>query len=285
MIDPSLPTPSIARAGDLALLVGHNHKYYLLRLTPGGKLQTHRGELLHDNLIGQPWGSIIKSHINRTFFLLEPTLAELLDALPRRTQIMYAKDIGFILVSMGIGAGRRVIEAGSGSGGFTTALAHTVGPTGHVYSYEKVPDFQDIARRNIEKVGYQERVTFKHRDIAEGFDERDVDSIFLDVPNPYDYLPQVRAALKAGGTFGSLLPTTNQVMLLLKALHAYSFAFVDVCEIFLRYYKDDHTRFRPADRMVAHTGFLIFGRAVQEDARFEDAERAREDAEDPEPDA
>jgi tRNA (adenine57-N1/adenine58-N1)-methyltransferase len=221
--------------------------------------------------------------MNRTFYLLEPTLAELLNELPRRTQIMYAKDIGFILVTMGIGAGRRVIEAGSGSGGFTTALAHMVGPSGHVYSYEKTGDFQDIARRNIEKVGFEERVTFKLRDIAEGFDEENVDSIFLDVPNPYDYLPQVRAALKAGGTFGTLLPTTNQVMLLLKALHEQHFAFVDVCEVLLRYYKDDHTRFRPVDRMVAHTGFLIFARAVQADARFEETGPTGDEAEDAEP--
>lgn len=266
------PNPSIAHAGDLALLVGHNHKYYLLRLSPGGKLQTHRGELYHDHLIGQPWGSIVKSHNNRTFYLLEPTLAELINELPRRTQIMYPKDIGFILITMGIGPGRRVLEAGSGSGGFTTALAHTIGPTGHVYSYEQTPETQEVARKNLDKFGFGERVTFKLRNIADGFDEQNVDSVFLDLPNPYDYLPQVRAALKSGGTFGTILPTTNQVMILLKALHAHQFAFVDVCEMLLRYYKDDHTRFRPTDRMVAHTGFLIFARSVQDQPFFEDPE-------------
>lgn len=277
-MNPPSPNPSIAHAGDLALLVGHNHKYYLLRLTPGSKLQTHRGELYHDALIGQPWGSVVKSHINRTFYLLEPTLAEVLNELPRRTQIMYAKEIGFILITMGIGPGRRVLEAGTGSGGFTTALAHAVGPTGHVYTYEQVPDFQEVARKNIAKVGFEDRVTFKLRNIAEGFDEENVDSVFLDVPNPYDYLPQVRAALKAGGTFGTLLPTTNQVMLLLQALHAQQFAFIDVCEILLRYYKDDHTRFRPTDRMVAHTGFLIFARAVHETPASENAPRISEES-------
>ncbi len=261
---PSTPSDtSLARAGDLALLVGHNHKYYLIRLNPGSKLQTHRGEVYHDHLIGQAWGSIVKSHINRTFYLLEPSVADLVNEIPRRTQIMYPKDIGFILIMMGIGPGRHVLEAGSGSGGFTTALAHTVGPTGHVYSYEQVAETQNIAQKNLNNLGFGERVTFKLRDIAAGFDEKNVDSVFLDVANPYDYLVQVRGALKLGGTFGTILPTTNQVMLLLKALHAHNFAFVDVCEIMLRYYKDDHTRFRPVDRMVAHTGFLIFARSVQ----------------------
>lgn len=270
---PSYSDSSIAHAGNLALLVGHNHKYYLIRLSPGEKLQTHRGELYHDNLIGLPWGSVVKSHINRTFYLLEPTVSELINELPRRTQIMYPKDIGFILVSMGIGPGRRVLEAGTGSGAFTIALAHAVGPSGHVYSYEQTQQSQEVALKNLARFGYSERVTLKLRDIAEGFDERTIDSIFLDLPNPYDYLPQVRETLKSGGTFGTLLPTANQVMLLLKAFHEHNFAFVEVCEIILRYYKADQTRFRPVDRMVAHTGFLIFARAVENHQTLEETEQ------------
>jgi tRNA (adenine57-N1/adenine58-N1)-methyltransferase len=261
--DPSPLDTSLARAGDLALLVGHNHKYYLIRLTQGEKLQTHRGEVYHDDLIGLAWGSVVKSHINRTFYLLEPSIADLVNEIPRRTQTMYPKDIGFILVMMGIGAGRQVIEAGSGSGGFTAALASVVGPMGHVYSYEQNPETHQFVQKNLQKLGLDENVTFKLRDVGEGFDETQVDSLFLDLANPYDYLPQVRAALKLGGTFGTILPTTNQVMLLLKALHIHHFAFVEVCEIMLRYYKDDPTRFRPVDRMVAHTGFLVFARPVE----------------------
>ena len=77
-----------------------------------------------------------------------------------------------------------------------------------------------------------------------------------------DYIPQVRCALKSGGFFGSILPTANQVERLLIALRKNDFAFVEVCEIMLRYYKPEPQRFRPTDRMVAHTGYLIFGRPV-----------------------
>ncbi|MFN7036618.1 MAG: tRNA (adenine-N1)-methyltransferase, partial [Bellilinea sp.] len=45
-------------------------------------------------------------------------------------------------------------------------------------------------------------------------------------------------------------------------LRQFNFAFVDVCEILLRYYKPEPERLRPVDRMVAHTGFLIFARPV-----------------------
>lgn len=252
-----------AQPGDLALLVGLRHKYYIITLTPGEALHTHRGILRHDDLIGKPWGSQVFSHQGSPFFLLQPSLADILVELKRQTQILYPKDIGFILTSLSIGPGQTVLEAGTGSGSMTIALAFAVGPSGRVISYEKRPEFQNLARKNLERLGLAERVTFKLRDIAEGFDETDADAFFLDVPNPWDYIPQVRAALKSGGFFGCLLPTFNQVQNLLLALRREHFAFIEVCEILLRYYKTEPTRVRPVDRMVAHTGFLIFARRVE----------------------
>jgi tRNA (adenine57-N1/adenine58-N1)-methyltransferase len=190
-------------------------------------------------------------------------LADLLTELPRTTQIMYPKDIGFILVNMGVGPGHKVMEAGTGSGSMTTALAHTVGQSGQVISYEIKPDVQNLARKNLTRFGLASRVDFKLQDIQEGVDETNADSFFLDVPNPYDYTAQVRAALKPGGFLCCLLPTFNQVEKLLYSLHRENFAFIEVCEILLRYYQTEPTKLRPTDRMVAHTGFLIFARRIE----------------------
>jgi tRNA (adenine57-N1/adenine58-N1)-methyltransferase catalytic subunit len=256
-------TASIARAGDLAQLVGLRHKHFIVTLKEGAKFETHRGILLHDNLIGQSWGTQVFSHMGSPFYLLQPSLADLLTGLPRSSQILYPKDIGFILVTLGIGPGKKVIEAGTGSGSMTIALAHHVGADGRVISYEVRPDMQNLARKNLERVGLAERVEFKLRDIAEGPDETDGDAFFLDVPNPYDYIGQVRTALKPGGFFCSLIPTVNQVEQLLVALRRESFAFIEVCEILVRYYKAEPTRLRPTDRMVAHTGFLVFARRIE----------------------
>ncbi len=260
---PFNDTSSIARAGDLAQLVGLRHKHFIITLQEGAKFETHRGVLQHDDLIGTPWGTQVFSHMGAPFFLLQPSLADLLNDLPRSTQILYPKDIGFILVTLGIGPGRKVLEAGTGSGSMTIAMAYMVGAEGRVVSYEVRPDMQNLARKNLERVGLAARVDFKLRDIAEGLDETDADAFFLDLPNPYDYIPQVRAALKPGGYFCSLLPTVNQVEQLLVALRRERFAFIDVCEILVRYYKAEPTRLRPTDRMVAHTGFLIFGRKIE----------------------
>jgi tRNA (adenine57-N1/adenine58-N1)-methyltransferase len=254
---------SHARAGDLAQLVGLTHKHFIFTLKEGGDFQSHRGVLKHDELIGKPWGSQVYSHMGAPFFLLQPSIADLLNDLPRTTQILYPKDIGYLLVMMGIAPGQRVMEAGTGSGSMTIALATTVGAQGKVISYEQKQDTQNLARKNLERVGLASRVDFKLRDIKEGFDETDADAFFLDVQNPFDYIPQVRAALKPGGFFGTILPTFNQVEKTLNALKTNKFAFVEVCEILLRFYKSDPNRIRPTDRMVAHTGFLCFARKIE----------------------
>lgn len=251
------------QAEDLAQLVGLRHKNFIITLKPGGQLHTHRGTIQHDDLIGLPWGSQVFSNTGSPFFLLQPSLGDLLLSLKRNTQILYPKDIGFILTTMGIGAGQRVIEAGTGSGSMTISLAYAVGREGVVYSYEVREEMQNLARKNLAKVGLDQQVVFKLRDIAEGFDETDMDAFFLDVQNPHDYIGQVRAALKPGGFFCSLVPTFNQVEKLLYELRLFRFAFVEVCELLLRYHKPEPARLRPADRMVAHTGFLVFGRRIE----------------------
>ena len=254
---------AIAQDGDLAQLVGLRHKHFILSLQVGAKFETHRGVLQHNDLIGKPWGTQVFSHLGSPFFLLQPSLADLINELPRTTQILYPKNIGFILITMGVGPGQTVMEAGTGSGSMTTALASAVGPQGRVISYEVKPDVQNLARKNLTRFGLDSRVDLKLRDIQEGFDETNVDAFFLDVPNPYDYTAQVRAALKPGGYLCCLIPTFNQVEKTLIALRQNQFAFVEVCELLLRYYKPEPARIRPTDRMVAHTGFLLFARRIE----------------------
>ena len=130
-------------------------------------------------------------------------------------------------------------------------------------SYEVKQDVQNLARKNLTRFGLDSRVDFKLRDIGQGFDETNMDAFFLDVQNPYDYTSQVREALKPGGYLCSLVPTFNQVEKMLLALRQNRFAFVEVCELLLRFYKPEPARLRPTDGMVAHTGFLIFARRIE----------------------
>lgn len=253
---------NVAQEGDLVLLIAKDYKRFLVRLRAGDELQTHRGVLYHDGLIGQPLGREVRSHLGYPFLVLEPSLSDLIQDIKRTTQIMYPKDIGYVLLRMNIASGRRVIEAGTGSGGLTLALARAVVPNGRVYSYEVRPDVVRLATKNLEQVGLREYVELKERDIAEGFDEHDADALFLDVRRPWDYLPQAAAALKGGGFFGSIVPTTNQVVKVLQALPEHGFSAIEVEELLLRPYKAIAARLRPMDRIIAHTGYLIFARRI-----------------------
>jgi tRNA (adenine57-N1/adenine58-N1)-methyltransferase len=267
---------SIAREGDLVELVGLSYKHFIIRLQSGIEFHTHRGIVRHDDLIGKEWGSQVFSHNGSPFFMLQPALHDLLKDLPRATQILYPKDISFMMLMMGIGPGSLVVEAGTGSGALTIALAYAVGTVGKVYSYEIKEAAQEMAKKNLARVGLDSNVEFKLKDILYGFDEEGVDALILDVSNPYDYIAQARKAIKAGGYFASICPTVNQVTMLLTALRQNHFAFLDVCEVSVRYYKPEPLRFRPTDRMVAHTGYLVFGRPITVDVAIRDHQLLKE---------
>jgi tRNA (adenine57-N1/adenine58-N1)-methyltransferase len=274
--DTSLNAAATTHDGDLVQLVGLSHKSFIIILKHGEVFHTHRGWLNHDDLIGKKWGSQVLSHNGSPFFILQPSMTDILRNTKRSTQIMYPKEIGYILLYMGIRPGVRVIEAGTGSGSFTTALAYAVGDSGKVFSYEVKSANQESARKTLEKLNLLERVELKVKDIRAGFDERNVDALFLDVSNPYDYLEQAKEALKPGGHFGCLVPTTNQVIQVLVALRRSEFAFVEVCDVSVRFYKTEPSRFRPTDRMIAHTGYLVFARPVSIDRSGSDEKLLKE---------
>jgi tRNA (adenine57-N1/adenine58-N1)-methyltransferase len=253
----------IAQENDLILLIGRDRNQFVIRLQAGGQLHTHRGCISHDDLLGRPLGREVRSHLGYPFVALEPSTFDLIRQLKRTTQIMYPKDIGYVLLKLNVMPGSRVIEAGTGSGGLSLALARAVGGEGRLYSYEVRSDILSLAQRNLEALGLGGNVEFKLRDIADGFDETDVDALFLDVRQPWLYLSQVVQGLKHSGFFGAILPTTNQVAELVAGLEAQqTFAHVEVEEILVRPYKAVPDRLRPADRMVAHTGYLTFARKV-----------------------
>lgn len=250
------------QTGELVLLISPEGKRYLRTLDPAHTFHTQEGLLKMAEVAEAGFGSVVRTHKGFAFRILKPTLHDCIKGVRRSTTIMYPKEIGYVLLKLGAGPGRRIVEAGSGSGGLTTALAWMAGDTGRVYTCERREEFSKLARENIERAGLSHRVSFFHRDIADGFPEeaRGADALFLDVRTPSEYLQQAADIVCPGAPIGFLLPTTNQITDLLRALETSDFEDVEVLEIMLRRYKAVPDRLRPEDRMVAHTGFLVFAR-------------------------
>jgi tRNA (adenine57-N1/adenine58-N1)-methyltransferase len=213
-------------------------------------------------LIGSAWGTQAKTHLGHPLILLRPSTDDLVRNLGRSTQIVYPKDAGYILMKLNVTPGSHVVEAGTGSGGLTSIFAQAVQPSGRVISYESRLEAQQLAQENLEQLGLADYVVFKHKDIGQGFEEREADAVFLDLANPWDYLRQAHAALSGGGFFGSIVPTANQVIGLINGLEGADFGLIEVEELLLRPYKTISARLRPKDRLTPHTGYLVFARKL-----------------------
>ncbi|MBW7884893.1 MAG: tRNA (adenine-N1)-methyltransferase [Caldilineaceae bacterium] len=278
---PDAPDAMVIQSGDLVLLLGADYKRFLVRVQSGHSTHTHLGVFRHDHLIGQLWGGVATSESGHQALVLQPGLADLMKQVKRGTQIIYPKDAAYIVHRLNLRAGSRVIEAGTGSGSLTIALAWAVAPSGLVVTHEVRPDIFKVARDNLERTGLLPYVKMYQTDIEDGFQVGDADALFLDVREPWRYLHHVRRALRPGGFFASLLPTANQVIDLLHGLDEHRFADVAVEELLLRAYKPTPDRFRPDENVVGHTGFLIFARCIARDeeiGRWQRPERRRYEA-------
>jgi tRNA (adenine57-N1/adenine58-N1)-methyltransferase len=234
-------------------------------LEPGAQFHTHRGALAHDDLIGQPEGSVVTSAAGTQYLALRPLLADYVLSMPRGAQVIYPKDAAQILMFGDIFPGARVLEAGAGSGALTCSLLQAVADQGSVISYEVRADHAEHAAANVERFfgcavpNWQLRMA----DLATHHAEELVDRAVLDMLHPWAALPAVSAALVPGGVLTVYVATTTQLSRSAEALRAAGCYTEPLAwETLQRPWHTVGLAVRPEHRMVGHTAFLLTARRL-----------------------
>lgn len=126
------------KAGDRVQLTDPKGKLYSFTITPGKEWHTHKGWIVHDDLIGLPEGSVVSTTAGLKFTAFIPLLADYVLSMPRGATIVYPKDAAMIVGVADIYPGAKVLEAGVGSGALTLSLLRAVGERGFVHSVERL---------------------------------------------------------------------------------------------------------------------------------------------------
>ncbi|MDJ0270349.1 MAG: tRNA (adenine-N1)-methyltransferase [Aigarchaeota archaeon] len=252
---------STIREGDQVLIITEKGKRYLVKVSDGKRFHSSEGFIELGELIGREYGSMVVSNTGSRWRVHKPDLTDLIMHFPRLTQIIYQKDLGFIILHAGIGPGSRVLEAGTGSAVLTAVLANYVRPGGLVYSYDVRQDYLENAKRMLERVGLGEYVVLKQRDITSSdVDETGLDAAVLDIPEPWKAIETCWRALRPSGRLVSLSPTVEQVVETVEALKEKGFSDVQCVELLLRNMRVKRGMTRPEFLMRAHTTYIVVAR-------------------------
>ena len=252
--------------GDRVQLTDPKGRHYTMILNPGAEFHTHRGALAHDQVIGTPEGSVVKSANCDAFLVLRPLLVDYVMSMPRGAQVIYPKDAAQIVHEGDIFPGARVLEAGAGSGALTCSLLRAVGPAGEVISYEVRADHAEHAERNVATFFGQDPDNWRLiiSDVVDSdLPDESVDRAVLDMLAPWDVLDAVARMLVPGGVLIIYVATVTQLSTTVEALRERQcWTEPRSWETMQRGWNVVGLAVRPEHTMRGHTAFLISARRL-----------------------
>ncbi|WP_223231052.1 tRNA (adenine-N1)-methyltransferase [Microbacterium jejuense] len=257
------------RFGDRVQLTGPKARLHTITLREGGELHTHHGVLKHEQLVGQPDGSVVANSGGHEYLALRPLLRDFVMSMPRGAAIVYPKDAAQILAEADIFPGATVVEAGVGSGALSLWLLRAIGAEGRLLSFERRDDFAAVAKANVETftgaapANWDVVVGDLATELPQAVAAASVDRVVLDMLAPWECIDVVADALTPGGVVVCYVATATQLSRVAEYIRATGlFTEPDANETMVRGWHVEGLAVRPDHRMVAHTGFLVWARRL-----------------------
>ena len=261
------------RVGDRVQLTGPKGRLNTITLEAGGEFHTHQGYVRHDDLIGQPDGTVVTSTSttdqSADYLALRPLLTDFVMSMPRGAAIIYPKDAAAILAQADIFPGATVVEAGVGSGALSLWLLRAIGQDGHLHSFERREEFSTVARANVvgflgaEPTNWDITIGDLTHTLGDVVEPGTADRVILDMLAPWECLGAVSDALAPGGVLLCYIATVTQLSRVAEAIRSTgNFTDPDSSETIIRGWHVEGLAVRPDHRMIGHTGFLLTARRL-----------------------
>jgi tRNA (adenine57-N1/adenine58-N1)-methyltransferase len=238
---------------------------YTFTITSGKEWHTHKGWIVHNDLIGLPEGSVVSTSAGLKFTAFKPLLGDFVLSMPRGATIVYPKDAAMIIGVADIFPGARVLEAGVGSGALSISLLRAIGKDGLLSSYERREDFAEIATENIRTYFGALPANWKLTvgSLQDSSNQDKYDRVVLDMLAPWECVSFAAEVLRPGGVYLAYVATTTQLSATAEALKSDGrFTEPLSSETIVRDWHHEGLAVRPMQRMIGHTGFLITSRRM-----------------------
>ncbi len=258
-------TPGYFALGDRIQLTDPKGKLYSFTITAGKEWHTHKGWIVHDDLVGLPEGSVVSTTAGLKFTAFIPLLYDYVLSMPRGATIVYPKDAAMIVGVADVYPGSRVLEAGVGSGALSLSILRAVGSEGRLHSFERRDDFAEIARKNVADYfgTVPENWSLTVGSVQDTEHEDNYDRVILDMLAPWECVEMAAKVLRPGGVFLAYVATTTQLSATAEALKSDGhFTEPESSETIVRGWHHEGLAVRPQQRMIGHTGFLIQSRRM-----------------------
>ena len=249
-----LPTTSIIEPGALIVIFESFDTLNFVYASPGENFRNRNGWFPHDDFIGKPFGSIVRSKDHQGYgfvYLLKPTPELWARSLNHRTQIVHELDASMICFYLELRPNMTVCESGTGSGALSHAILRSIAPRGKLHTFEFNESRASKAKEEFEKNGVTHLVDVAHVDVCGkdsdnsggggfGLGGQRAHAVMLDLPEPWLAVPHAAHVLKRGGRIASYSPCMEQAQRCIAALNQKGFHSIRTLEFRLReHYVDE----------------------------------------------